>query len=140
MLIANSVATMYMVGLIWMVQIVHYPLLSLVSVERAPDIAREHQHRTGNVVGPAMVIEGVSTLGLLVWRPDNVWWILPWVNGVFLAVALGCTIFLSVPLHEKMANNPHDEVGRRLVVTNWPRTIAWSIRGVICVVMLTQAM
>jgi hypothetical protein len=67
------------------------------------------------------------------------WW-LPWLSGVFLAVALGCTIFVSVPLHEKMAQNPDITVGRRLVVTNWPRTIAWSARGVVCVIMLAQAL
>jgi hypothetical protein len=106
LLLANAAATLYMVGLIWMVQVVHYPLLALVSNDRAPEIAREHQRRTGIVVGPAMVVEGVTTLGLLMWRPDAVWWILPWINGVFLAVALGCTVLLSVPLHEKMATAP----------------------------------
>lgn len=129
-----------MVGLIWMVQVVHYPLLALVGVDRAPEIAKEHQRRTGIVVGPAMVVEGVSTLGLLVWRPSEVWWILPWLNGVFLAVALGCTVFLSVPLHEKMANNPDNGVGQRLVVTNWPRTIAWSLRGAVCILMVAQTL
>jgi uncharacterized membrane protein len=139
-LIANVAATLYMVGLIWMVQIVHYPLLAIVGTERASDVAREHQRRTGNVVGPPMLIEGLSTLALLVWRPDDVSWWLPWINGVFLAVALGCTIFLSVPLHDKMAKDPDSNVGHRLVVTNWPRTFAWSARGVLCLVMLTQAL
>ncbi len=139
-LIANTAATLYMVGLIWMVQIVHYPLLAIINTERAPDIAREHQRRTGIVVGPPMLIEGVTTLGLLLWRPDGVWWILPWINGVFLAVALGCTVFLSVPLHEKMAHSPDETVGHRLVITNWPRTAAWTVRGILCVTMLAQAL
>jgi len=139
-LIANAAATLYMVGLIWMVQIVHYPLLAIIGTDRASDIAREHQRRTGNVVGPPMLVEGLSTLALLVWLPDDVWWWLPWLNGIFLAVALGCTVFLSVPLHEKMAKHPHNTVGRQLVVTNWPRTIAWSARGIVCVIMLAQAL
>lgn len=139
-LIANAAATLYMVGLIWMVQIVHYPLLAIIGTDRASDIAREHQRRTGNVVGPPMLVEGLSTLALLVWLPDDVWWWLPWLNGIFLAVALGCTVFLSVPLHEKMAKHPDNTVGRQLVVTNWPRTIAWSARGIVCVIMLAQAL
>jgi hypothetical protein len=121
---------MYMVGLIWMVQIVHYPLLAIVGTERAKGVAHEHQRRTGIVVGPPMAIEGLSTLALLLWLPDSVTWWLPWLNG----------IFLSVPLHEKMANNPDPTVGHRLVLTNWPRTIAWSARGVVCVLMLAQAL
>jgi hypothetical protein len=51
---------------------------------------------------------------------------------------LGSTILVSVPLHAKMALAHNDETGRRLVLTNWPRTIAWSARLALCGVMLTQ--
>jgi hypothetical protein len=61
------------------------------------------------------------------------------VGGVLLAIALGSTIFLSVPLHEKMANSPSADIGARLVRTNWPRTIAWTLRGVLTAIMLLQA-
>ena len=53
-------------------------------------------------------------------------------------LALGSTVFLSVPLHERMATNPDPEVGARLVTTNWPRTIAWSMRVVVGVIMAVQ--
>jgi hypothetical protein len=56
-----------------------------------------------------------------------------------LAIALGSTIFLSVPLHEKMANSPSADIGAQLVRTNWPRTIAWTLRGVLTAIMLLQA-
>jgi len=51
---------------------------------------------------------------------------------------LGSTLFLSVPLHAKMALAHNDETGRQLVLTNWPRTIAWTARLALCGVMLTQ--
>ena len=128
-----------MVGVIWFVQLVHYPLLALIGVDRAPEIASEHQKRTGWVVGAPMAAEGVTTLWLLVQRPDGVNFLFPWVAAVLLAVALGCTVFLSVPLHEKMANYPDENVGKRLVLTNWPRTAAWTLRGALTFVMLVQA-
>ena len=128
-----------MVGVIWFVQLVQYPLLALIGVDRAPEIASEHQKRTGWVVGAPMAAEGVTTLWLLAQRPDGVNVFLPWVAAVLLAVALGCTIFLSVPLHEKMANDPDINVGKRLVLTNWPRTVAWTLRGALAFVMLVQA-
>jgi len=37
-----------------------------------------------------------------------------------------------------MATNPDAQVGKKLVATNWPRTIAWSLRAVVCVVMVVQ--
>jgi hypothetical protein len=138
-LILNAAGTLVMVGVIWFVQLVHYPLLALIGRDRAAEVAREHQRRTGWVVGAPMAVEGVTTLILLANRPDGVSVLLPWVAACFLAVALGCTVLLSVPLHEKMANQPDETVGQRLVTTNWPRTIAWSVRGVLVVVMLLQA-
>lgn len=138
-LILNGAATLVMVGVIWFVQLVHYPLLAIIGVDRATEIAREHQRRTGWVVGGPMTLEGVTTLVLLVARPDGVSVLVPWVAAALLAVALGSTVLLSVPLHEKMATNPDPHVGHRLVVTNWPRTVAWTARGVLVVVMLVQA-
>lgn len=130
-LVVNLLATWTMVGVIWFVQVVHYPLLSVVPVESAASVAVEHQRRTGWVVGAPMALEGVSTLALLFMVPQGVAWFVPWLAGIPLAVALGATIFLSVPRHERMARDPDIEVGRELVTTNWVRTIAWTSRGFI---------
>jgi len=138
-LVLNLVATCVMVGIIWFVQLVHYPLLSLIGVDRAPAVAVEHQRRTAWVVGLPMAVEGVTTLALLISRPDGVSLWLPWAGAIVLAVVLGSTVFLSVPLHERMATAPDETIGRRLVTTNWPRTIGWSARAVLAGMMLTQA-
>lgn len=138
-LVLNLVATSVMVGVIWFVQLVHYPLLAMIGVDRAPAIAVEHQRRTAWVVGLPMAVEGVTTLVLLLSRPDGVDAWLPWLGAVLLAVVLGSTVFLSVPLHERMAKSPDATIGRRLVVTNWPRTIGWTARAIVAVVMLAQA-
>ncbi len=137
-LFANTIATAVMVGVIWFVQIVHYPLLAQFGETQSVAVAQLHQQRTGYVVGLPMLIEGLSTLWLLARTPDGVTVLLPWVNAVLLAVALGSTLFLSVPLHAKMAVSHNDETGRRLVLTNWPRTIAWTARLAICGVMLAH--
>ena len=139
-LLFNVVATWTMVGVIWFVQVVHYPLLAIVPVESASVTAGEHQRRTGFVVGPPMAVEGVTTLFLLWSRPDAVSLWLPWTAAVLLAVALGCTVLLSVPRHERMARQPDAAVGRELVITNWPRTIAWSLRGILTGVMMVQVL
>ena len=55
-------ATWYMVGLIWFVQLVHYPMM-----DRAADFIeyeRVHCQKTTRAVGPAMLIE-IATL--VVW-------------------------------------------------------------------------
>ena len=138
-LLANLLSTVVMVGVIWFVQIVHYPLLSVVPVEAASATATEHQRRTAYVVAAPMAVEGVTTLALLSVAPEGVSAWMPWAGGVLLAVALGSTVLLSVPRHARMASAPDARVGRELVLTNWPRTVAWTARGVLCAVMAAQA-
>ncbi len=137
-LIANLVASCVMTGVIWFVQHVHYPLLAQVEMGQAVAVAEEHQRRTGHVVALPMAVEGLTTLALLAQQPAGVNWFLPWIGAILLAIALGCTVFLSVPLHAKMATNPDARVGAKLVATNWSRTFAWSLRAVVCVVMVAQ--
>ena len=137
-LLANAASSLIMTGLIWFVQIVHYPLLAQFGSTQSVEVAHEHQRRTSWVVALPMAVEGVTTLILLVNAPDEVSVLLPWMGAVLLAIALGSTLFLSVPLHARMATSHNDEVGRKLVVTNWPRTIAWTARGALGLIMIYQ--
>jgi hypothetical protein len=136
LLLANTAASLVMTGVIWFVQVVHYPLLAVVPPASASTVALDHQRRTGWVVALPMAVEGVTTLGLLWKVPEQVPAWMPWLGAVLLAVALGCTVLLSVPRHARMATHPDERVGRELVLTNWPRTVAWSARGVLCLVMV----
>jgi hypothetical protein len=129
-----------MVGLIWFVQRVHYPLLAKFEVGQQREVGNDHQRRTSQVVALPMLIEGVTTLVLLVDRPEQVTLVLPWLGAFLLAISLGSTIFLSVPLHQKMVDQPSAEIGVKLVATNWPRTVSWTLRGVVCLVMCAQVM
>ena len=70
LLVIGSAATWAMIGVIWIVQLVQYPMLATY-VGTSPDAAQDHQRRILPVVGPLMVIEGVTALILLVDRPDK---------------------------------------------------------------------
>lgn len=138
-LVVHTVATLAMVGLIWFVQIVHYPLLAQFGSHTSTSVAEEHQRRTGFVVALPMAVEGITTLALLVDPPSSVWIGWPWIGAVLLAMVLASTVLLSVPLHARMARSHDERTGRRLVLTNWPRTVGWSLRGAISAVMLLQS-
>ncbi len=139
LLSVHLVATAAMVGLIWFVQIVHYPLFAAVGTDQFVAYEQAHQHRTSFVVGPPMAAEGVTALVLLVAAPDGVGRVLPLIGAGLLAVVLASTVFLQVPAHAALARS-HDAAHiRRLVRTNWIRTIGWSARGIVAVAMLVAA-
>jgi hypothetical protein len=141
--LANLVAASVMAGVIWFVQIVHYPLFASVGTERSIDYAIDNQRRTSWVVGLPMGVEGVSSIALFVVPPSGVGRTLPLVSGLVLAVVLVSTVVAQVPQHARLARSSDaDEVAdavQRLVRSNWVRTIGWSIRVVLGIIMVGRA-
>ena len=43
---------------------------------------------------------------------------------------------LQMPLHDRILKGPDTHAQRRLVSTNWIRTVAWSLRGAIALAMV----
>ena len=136
LLIANVLSTWYMVGLIWMVQVVHYPLFAKVGSEQFVGYQISHQTLTTLVVGPPMLVE-IATAVLLIWiRPVAIpAWIVFVALGL-LAIVWASTAFLQVPCHEKLTDGFDVAVHWRLVLSNWIRTFGWTARGVLVTWML----
>jgi UDP-N-acetylmuramyl pentapeptide phosphotransferase/UDP-N-acetylglucosamine-1-phosphate transferase len=134
--IANLVSTWYMVGLIWMVQIVHYPLFAKVGAEDYQSYQLSHQTLTTLVVGPPMLIE-ISTAVLLIWsRPAVIPGWLIYIALGLLAIVWASTAFLQVPCHENLTDGFDAAIHARLVVSNWIRTVCWTARGFLVAWML----
>ena len=135
-LVAGAAATWAMVGLIWMVQVVHYPMLAEFSAVSPVTAGVDHQRRISWVVGPLMAVEGVTALVLLVDRPATMGVISAWVAASLLGVALLSTVFVQVPLHSRLASGHDATAAQRLISTNWVRTFAWTARGVLFALVL----
>ena len=135
-LLANVVSTLYMFGLIWMVQIVHYPLFAEVGPDRFVEYQRKHMALTTFVVGPPMLFEAFSSVFLLWYQPQAVG-----ITPIAFGIALIFVIWLStaiaqVPCHKRLERGFDASAHRWLVITNWIRTIAWTARAGVVVWML----
>lgn len=139
LLTVHLAATASMVGLIWFVQLVHYPLFAVVGAEGFAAYERDHQRRTAWVVGPLMGVEVVSALALVAAGVPGVGRTLPVIAVVVLGVVHVSTIGLQVPAHGRLSSGFDAAVARRLVRSNWIRTVGWSLRGVLAAVMVVRA-
>lgn len=139
LLLAHAGATLFMVGVIWFVQVVHYPLFGLTGTEEFPAYEHANTERTAWVVAPAMLVEGASAL-LLVWfRPAGVSMTQAAAGLVLLFVIWLSTAVLLVPAHDQLSRGYSAAVHGTLVQTNWIRTVAWSLRGVVVLWMVWSA-
>jgi hypothetical protein len=138
-LAVHLAATCAMVGLIWFVQVVHYPGFELVGADRFVTYEAAHTRRTTWVVGPPMAVEGLTALWLVAAPPDSLGRGLPIAGAVILGVVHTCTVLVQVPLHGSLATGFDAGRAARLVHTNWVRTVGWSLRGVLAVTMVVAA-
>ena len=129
-------ATLAMVGLIWFVQIVHYPLFSEVGRDNFPRYERDHQRLTTWVVAPLMLTELATAALLFRIRPDGLGTGALWLGLALLAIIWLTTYLVQVPQHAALAQAFDDQMQRRLVLGNWIRTVAWSVRGVLTLWMV----
>ncbi|MEM8535260.1 MAG: hypothetical protein AAGF95_30765 [Chloroflexota bacterium] len=136
-------ATLYMTGVIWMVQLAHYPLFAQVGTDAFATYHQAHQQRTGLVVMLPMMIEAITTGMLLFLKPSVVPFWLVWLGIVLLAVIWGMTFFIQIPYHGQLALSSASEripLINGLVVSNWWRTFAWTARSVLLLIMVALVM
>ena len=136
LLLIHAAATLYMTGLIWFVQLVHYPLMAKVGTEGYRDYQLAHERLTTWAVGPPMLVELLCAVWLVIAPPPD---IAPWLAyfGLALVAVLWLsTAFLQVPRHRQLESGFNETAHRRLVQTNWLRTAVWSLRGVLALWMI----
>lgn len=137
LLMAQAVASGAMGGLIWFVQIVHYPLFARVTGAGDREYAAEHQRRTAWVVIPFMLVEGAVATLLAIAPPPGVPRAAAVVGlGLVLLVWLS-TAAVQMPLHGRLGREGHaPAVVAALVRSNWPRTVLWTARALLAAWML----
>lgn len=122
-------AALAMTGLIWFVQIVHYPLFH--HSDRTPAFFKAHADRTGLIVIPLMLVEITTAAALLSPHLDFPFPIAITNFALLLFIWLVTAIF-SLPCHQKLIRNGYNPaVVDRLVHTNWLRTLLWTARSIL---------
>ena len=124
-LVSHVVSALFLCGLIWLIQLVHYPSFHYVEESKFVDFENFHTRRISYLVVPSMLIElGTGIWLCLQFRDDWLWWLnLFSIIGIWLS-----TICFSVPCHKILAKGKDSKVIRFLVISNWPRTCLWSFK------------
>lgn len=133
----------FMAGLIWFVQVVHYPLFAAVGSGQFAAYEKLHVRRVSWVVGPAMVLEAITALALLLAVPSSISRGALAANAMLLALTWLSTIMWQAPGHAVLLRGFDADTARRLVATNWVRTVCWTLRSLLllacCVVSSPSA-
>lgn len=122
-LILQILSCFFLTGLIWTIQVVHYPSFAFVT-NQFSKFHIFHSTRISFVVIPMMLIELLTAI-YLVWISPSAFA----MNACGVVLVWMSTFFLSVPIHNQLSDKQNTDLIRKLILTNWPRTILWTLRS-----------
>lgn len=132
--LANLCVALFLTGVIWIVQVVHYPLFAAVGREGWAAYEASHRTRITFVVAVPMLIsvalaawllaDGEGSSGLRV------------ANAALALAPFVVTFALAVPRHEELTRAWDDRAHARLVAVNWLRTIGWTAQAAVAVALV----
>lgn len=135
LLLATAAATLFMTGVGWFVQVVHYPLLAYVGAGAFDCYHQAHTRLTTRVVVLPMLVELAGSALLVAERPPGVRAGLAWAGLALAVVTWFSTAAVQVPRHRTLTP---DGV-KSLVAGTRVRTVAWTAHSVLVLAMLASA-
>ena len=127
--IANFALTWFMVGLIWLIQIVNYPLFRVISKHGFVSYHESHVKRITPIVATVMILEASMAVSLLLIPNPYTGSGLVLINLLFLGLIWLSTALLQLPMHNKLNTLKNPKTVNELITSNWFRTSVWSLKG-----------
>jgi hypothetical protein len=133
LLVIHLAATLFMVGLIWTIHYVHYPLFAYVGESTYASFQAAHVERIGKLLFVPWLTEGITLIGVLALAflgTHKVLRVPAVINGAAMAVVLVISGFWSAPAHAKLADGFDTSIHDQLMTVNLIRTLAWTVCGI----------
>ncbi len=132
----HILTTLMVAGMIWFIQVVHYPLLRHVGAASFTTYETAHTRLSIMTVVSLMVIESFTGTWLLISRPTGID-VIPCALGIALLVLIWWSTFaLQVPQHQMLISGFNAQAYHRLVKSNWIRTAAYTARALLMLWMI----
>ena len=130
MLVANLIVSSMLCCLIWIIQILHYPSFRFVDQKAFTHFEAFHTKSISLIVLPLMLTELAIAINLVFKNPGN--YLFQMSLGLVLLMWFS-TFFLSVPCHNLLQKNYDSQIIEKLIYTNWPRTLGWTLKLIFAV-------
>ena len=118
-------STAVMVGVIWVIQLLHYPTFHYIEKNNYSQFQKFHMNRISYIVIPAMVIEMLSGIMLVIINDDFI------ISFSLLVCIWIITFVFFTNIHQRLLSKYEMTTVEKLVNLNWIRTVFWTVRLVI---------
>ena len=118
-----------MVGVIWVIQLVHYPSFRFTDKEKYVSFQIFHMRNISFIVMPVMILEFLSGLVLVLYNNNHESLLM--VSFFLLLIIWLVTALFFAQIHQKLSKGYDETLVTKLVSLNWIRTLLWTVRSFI---------
>lgn len=126
--ILHLISTFFMVGVIWVVQIVHYPSFYFIDKQKYQVFQEFHMHKISMIVVPMMVLEIFSGLILIFNFYHNNGHTTFYLSVFMLICIWTITGSIFTKLHNELLKGYDKSIIKKIIEWNWSRTLLWTLR------------
>ena len=132
LIVSHIVSTSIMVGVIWVMQLLHYPTLLYVKNEAFRQFQNFHMRNISIIVVPIMLIELASGLMIYLQGERSFEFLVSFALLIILWIMTG---LLFTKFHSRLRKSKDIRIINKMIFLNWYRTLFWSMRLIIIFLM-----
>ena len=125
-LLGHLIFTSIMTGVIWVIQIVHYPSFHFIEKELYTAFQKFHMNKISIIVIPIMLAELITGMMLFLDKSSKSPFLI--VSFVILVLIWLITGVFFSKAHNELIAGYQELVVNQLVAMNWIRTLLWTLR------------
>ena len=125
-LLVHLTFTSIMTGVIWVIQIVHYPSFHFIEKELYTVFQKFHMNKISIIVIPIMVAELITGIMLFLDKSSKSPFLI--ISFIILVLIWLITGVFFTKAHNELITGYQELVVNQLVVMNWIRTLLWTLR------------
>ena len=125
-LLGHLIFTSIMTGVIWVIQIVHYPSFHFIEKELYTAFQKFHMNKISIIVMPIMLAELITGIMLFLDKSSKSPFLI--ISIIILVLIWLITGVFFTKAHNELIAGYQELVVNQLVVMNWIRTLLWTLR------------
>ena len=130
--------TFMLTGVIWCLQAFVYPALSWIDIDRFQEFEKKYEKRMVWIKTPLMSLECLFAILLLRVAPSGAFNVISFILfGILLLIWLS-TFCFQMPEHAALLKEFNEKRLKKLIFTNWIRTIGWTLRSLLLMWLLMR--
>ena len=130
--------TFFMTGLIWLIQLIHYPTFSFIEKKQYKQFQNFHMNRIFYLVAPIMILELFSgAYFFFFYFSESIFFSINFILNILIWMI---TLIVFVRIHRKLLDGFKASLYKKLILSNWSRTFLWTSKCIFIFIYKVEIM